>query len=197
MTQIIWKSSTKLGCGYAACNGSPYWSCNFDPGGNMVGAHAQNIDAPISPAPSCAQSGAGSTGATAGGTATTTTTGFPEVGTELSMVMSVDLTSMDTTQKGALGDTLAASLHETSCAPLVPVSFATLVNCYEGIGIGGSSATIEFVIDSALGLSAMPTYPYTRRLSDEELKRLLSEHAAPAAAEGKLFEGDMFFSAVG
>ena len=62
MTQIIWKSSKKLGCGYAACNGSPYWSCNFDPGGNMVGAHAQNIDAPISPKPSCAQSGAGSTG---------------------------------------------------------------------------------------------------------------------------------------
>ena len=74
MTQIIWKSSTKLGCGYAACNGSPYWSCNFDPGGNMVGAHTQNIDAPISPAPSCAQSGAGSTGATAGGTVTTTST---------------------------------------------------------------------------------------------------------------------------
>ena len=56
MTQIIWKSSKKLGCGYAACNGSNYWSCNFDPGGNMHGGGMfdKNIAAPISPAPSCA-----------------------------------------------------------------------------------------------------------------------------------------------
>ena len=117
----------------------------------------------------------------AGTTATTTTT-MPEVGTELSMVLSVDLTTMTTVLKSALGDTLAASLHESSCHPLVPGSFATLVDCYQGNGIGGATATISFMIDSLLGLSAMPTYPYTRRLSEEELK---------------LFEGDMFFSAVG
>ena len=150
------------------------------PAAGMEGAVRQ-LPATDDGCPAPESSGGSGSGSGAGTTATTTTT-MPEVGTELSMVLSVDLTTMTTVLKSALGDTLAASLHETSCAPLVPGSFATLVDCYQGNGIGGATAKIQFVIDSALGLSAMPTYPYTRRLSEEELK---------------LFEGDMFFSAVG
>ena len=135
-------------------------------------------------------------------TSTTTTTRMAEVGTALSMTIPIELSllSVSTALSGHLADTMAASLHETSCFPLVNVTFTTLGDCYQGNGIGGSSATIEFVIDAALGLSAMPTYPYYRRLSEKQLKRLLlsGEHAAGGeAAEGKFFENDMLFSAVG
>lgn len=44
-TQVIWKSTTKLGCGQKSCGG--YWGdyiiCSYDPAGNMVGECAQNV----------------------------------------------------------------------------------------------------------------------------------------------------------
>ncbi len=36
-TQIIWKNSTKLGCGQALCNGNILMVCNYDPPGNYIG----------------------------------------------------------------------------------------------------------------------------------------------------------------
>jgi pathogenesis-related protein 1 len=36
-TQIIWKNSTKLGCGQALCNGNLIVACNYDPPGNYIG----------------------------------------------------------------------------------------------------------------------------------------------------------------
>ena len=161
-----------------------------------LAAHATNLTSAVATSVVTAQLHTTTTSApttvATGSTATTTTT-MPEVGTDLSMVMSMDLNAMNAAQKGALGNTMAASLHETSCDPLVPDSFATLIDCYQGNGIGGSLSRIEFVIDAALGLSSMPTYPYSRRLSEKELKEL----ATTAAAEGKFSENDMFFSAVG
>ncbi|QPG75652.1 hypothetical protein FOA43_003009 [Brettanomyces nanus] len=44
-TQVIWKSSTKLGCGQKKCN--DYWGtyiiCSYDPAGNMVGDCPSNV----------------------------------------------------------------------------------------------------------------------------------------------------------
>ena len=37
-TQVVWKNSTKLGCGMAFCpDNSQIWVCNYDPPGNYVG----------------------------------------------------------------------------------------------------------------------------------------------------------------
>ena len=40
-TQVIWKSTTKVGCAYAACNGKngtygKYWICEYSPAGNVI-----------------------------------------------------------------------------------------------------------------------------------------------------------------
>jgi uncharacterized protein YkwD len=40
-TQMVWKSSKKLGCAYASCNGKngtpgKYWVCEYSPAGNVV-----------------------------------------------------------------------------------------------------------------------------------------------------------------
>ena len=38
-TQIVWKGTTDLGCGYKSCsNGSQIWVCNYFPAGNFNGA---------------------------------------------------------------------------------------------------------------------------------------------------------------
>ncbi|KAG7879809.1 hypothetical protein KL905_001303 [Ogataea polymorpha] len=46
-TQVIWKSTTKVGCGYKYCN--DYWGtyivCSYDPAGNIVGECASNVPA--------------------------------------------------------------------------------------------------------------------------------------------------------
>ncbi|CAJ0576134.1 unnamed protein product, partial [Mesorhabditis spiculigera] len=43
-TQIVWKASKKLGVGRAvAKDGSTYLVCNYEPAGNLIGAHAQNV----------------------------------------------------------------------------------------------------------------------------------------------------------
>jgi len=37
-TQIIWKTTTQIGCGYAVCTDkSQVWACNYFPAGNIVG----------------------------------------------------------------------------------------------------------------------------------------------------------------
>jgi pathogenesis-related protein 1 len=37
-TQMVWRASTKLGCGMASCpGGGEIWVCNYDPPGNMMG----------------------------------------------------------------------------------------------------------------------------------------------------------------
>jgi len=36
-TQVIWKGSTKVGCGQALCNGNLIVACNYDPPGNYIG----------------------------------------------------------------------------------------------------------------------------------------------------------------
>jgi pathogenesis-related protein 1 len=36
-TQIVWRESTKLGCGRASCDRQQVWVCNYDPPGNFLG----------------------------------------------------------------------------------------------------------------------------------------------------------------
>ncbi|WP_462252538.1 CAP domain-containing protein [Ekhidna sp.] len=36
-TQIIWETTTKVGCAKIECNGMDIWVCNYDPSGNWVG----------------------------------------------------------------------------------------------------------------------------------------------------------------
>lgn len=36
-TQIVWRESTKLGCGQASCGNEQVWVCNYDPPGNYLG----------------------------------------------------------------------------------------------------------------------------------------------------------------
>jgi len=36
-TQIVWKNTTKVGCGTATCDGLDIWVCQYDPPGNFIG----------------------------------------------------------------------------------------------------------------------------------------------------------------
>jgi hypothetical protein len=40
-TQVVWRNSTKVGCGYAQCQDGQFtdelWVCNYDPHGNIIG----------------------------------------------------------------------------------------------------------------------------------------------------------------
>ncbi|MCB1190121.1 MAG: hypothetical protein H7A23_11055 [Leptospiraceae bacterium] len=36
-TQVVWRDSQRLGCGYASCGNSEIWVCNYDPPGNYSG----------------------------------------------------------------------------------------------------------------------------------------------------------------
>lgn len=38
-TQVIWKDTTEIGCGYAACDSSEIWVCNYNPPGNYSGQY--------------------------------------------------------------------------------------------------------------------------------------------------------------
>ncbi len=37
-TQMVWRNSTRIGCGKATVNGRTIWVCNYDPPGNMIGS---------------------------------------------------------------------------------------------------------------------------------------------------------------
>ena len=42
-TQIVWQSTTQLGCGVATCGGEDLLVCNYAPAGNFIGAYQQNV----------------------------------------------------------------------------------------------------------------------------------------------------------
>lgn len=44
-TQLVWKSSTKVGCGSKQCGGSvgKYVICNYNPAGNFIGDFSENV----------------------------------------------------------------------------------------------------------------------------------------------------------
>lgn len=44
-TQVVWRSSQRLGCVVAVCNGQNYWVCRYSPAGNNTnpGQYAQNV----------------------------------------------------------------------------------------------------------------------------------------------------------
>jgi pathogenesis-related protein 1 len=39
-TQIVWKSTQRVGCGMARCGDEQVWVCNYDPPGNFIGEKA-------------------------------------------------------------------------------------------------------------------------------------------------------------
>lgn len=47
-TQVVWKSSTGVGCGIAKGNGATnaFVSCNYTPPGNFMGQFAENVNPP-------------------------------------------------------------------------------------------------------------------------------------------------------
>ena len=44
-TQLVWRKTRRLGCGYARCSGdrAEIWVCNYDPPGNVSGAFRENV----------------------------------------------------------------------------------------------------------------------------------------------------------
>ena len=42
-TQVIWASTTELGCGIARCGGQDIFVCNYSPPGNYVGDEVVNV----------------------------------------------------------------------------------------------------------------------------------------------------------
>ncbi|HEY3804567.1 MAG TPA: CAP domain-containing protein [Kofleriaceae bacterium] len=42
-TQLVWKSTTQVGCGHAQCNGLDVWVCEYDPPGNVDGEYRTNV----------------------------------------------------------------------------------------------------------------------------------------------------------
>lgn len=56
-TQVVWKSSTKLGCGKGKANvrgrDGEFWVCQYGPGGNMGGRFASEVLAPAKTAAEC------------------------------------------------------------------------------------------------------------------------------------------------
>lgn len=42
--QVVWKSTTKVGCGAVMCGSSRIYTCSYDPPGNYVGQYTQNVE---------------------------------------------------------------------------------------------------------------------------------------------------------
>jgi uncharacterized protein YkwD len=42
-TQVVWRSTTEVGCGVASCNGEDLLVCNYAPPGNFQGEYDQNV----------------------------------------------------------------------------------------------------------------------------------------------------------
>jgi pathogenesis-related protein 1 len=42
-TQVVWTTTTQIGCGSVECNGNVIYVCNYDPPGNWQGQYAQHV----------------------------------------------------------------------------------------------------------------------------------------------------------
>lgn len=42
-TQVVWKSTKKVGCGVAQCSDGALYVCNYEPAGNLEGAFPDNV----------------------------------------------------------------------------------------------------------------------------------------------------------
>lgn len=42
-TQVIWRTSKRLGCAVARCSGNDYWVCRYAPAGNDESRMTQNV----------------------------------------------------------------------------------------------------------------------------------------------------------
>lgn len=42
-TQVVWKSTTAVGCGAARCSFGSFVVCRYSPPGNVMGQFAQNV----------------------------------------------------------------------------------------------------------------------------------------------------------
>jgi uncharacterized protein YkwD len=42
-TQVVWKSTTQLGCGIAECDNAELWVCNYAPAGNVEGSFDSQV----------------------------------------------------------------------------------------------------------------------------------------------------------
>lgn len=42
-TQVVWRSTTQVGCGTVQCNGNDIWVCEYDPPGNWEGQYKQQV----------------------------------------------------------------------------------------------------------------------------------------------------------
>lgn len=42
-TQVVWKSTTELGCATLECDGLDLWVCNYAPAGNVRGGYQANV----------------------------------------------------------------------------------------------------------------------------------------------------------
>lgn len=42
-TQVVWKGSTKIGCGRGKANNGDLWVCQYCPAGNFMGKYEQNV----------------------------------------------------------------------------------------------------------------------------------------------------------
>jgi uncharacterized protein YkwD len=42
-TQLVWRTTSQVGCGHAQCNGNDIWVCEYDPPGNYDGEYRANV----------------------------------------------------------------------------------------------------------------------------------------------------------
>jgi uncharacterized protein YkwD len=42
-TQVVWRATSRVGCGTSQCNGMTIWVCNYDPAGNVEGEYKENV----------------------------------------------------------------------------------------------------------------------------------------------------------
>ena len=42
-TQLVWRATTKVGCGHSQCKGNDIWVCEYDPFGNVEGEYRANV----------------------------------------------------------------------------------------------------------------------------------------------------------
>ncbi|CAO3582619.1 unnamed protein product [Absidia cylindrospora] len=47
-TQVVWKGTTKIGCGFSKCGGKKVYSCNYKKPGNYMGEFPKNVLPPKS-----------------------------------------------------------------------------------------------------------------------------------------------------